>query len=315
MLTTVESASHFSPASKEGEHNLPRRKLACSLAVGWTSLLVQTLELSANVEPLETSPTPDQLLVLVTRGDYEVECFSDRSWKSAAYRPGLGGLTAGGKIDRLRWQSKTSKAIEILTIYIPQFFLFAAADEYRRAGTPLRVEQPNVLRFCDPVVSQVGLSLMEAVKVGAPNLYAESAAQFLATHLLSPHSRWSEPSTGTRSPGFLSHRRLQRVLEFMDGHYGEALSLDRLAKEAGVSRFYFVRLFRESFGVTPHRHLVRLRMSAAARMLGSTELGVQEIASRCGYTSANHFSAAFQKHFLRTPSGYRTKIYAAEPDR
>lgn len=160
----------------------------------------------------------------------------------------------------------------------------------------------------------MALSLAEAIKVGAPNPYAETAARFLATHLLSIHSSWSDSSSDVRSPGVLRDRRLKRVLEFMEHHYMNSLSLGQLAEEAGISRFHFVRLFKKNCGVTPHQHLLRLRMEAAAAMLGSTDLSVQEVASKCGYTSATHFSAAFQKQFSRTPSEFRAKLYAADAD-
>lgn len=307
-------AQNISPLSKECERVQPGRKSSCSLAVGWTSLLVQTSESSTNVEPFETLATPDHLVVLVTRGECEIESFSNGSWKKAAYRPGLGGMTAGGNTSRLRWRSKIANVKETLHIYIPQFFFTAAAEQYRRAGASFRVEHPDALAFNDPVVSQVAFSLRDAVRAGAPDLYAESAAQFLATHLLSLHSRWSKPLSDVRSPGMLSHYRLKRVLEFMDHHYSEALSVKRLAKEAGVSRFHFVRLFKQSFGLAPHQHLVRLRMQAAATMLESTDLNVQEIATRCGYVSTAHFSTAFRKRFLQTPSEHRAQLYAARPD-
>lgn len=314
MITTDRLAESFAPESKTCESVNPGRKLSCSLTVGWSSLLVQTFECSANLEPFETLASPDQLIVLVIKGECEIESFSSRSWKRGFYRPGLGGMTAGGNTSRLRCRSKVSDVSGTLHIYIPQFFLSDATDEYRRAGIPSRQEQPDTLVFCDPVVSQVALSLAEAIKVGAPNLYAETTARFLATHLLSTHSRWAEPYPGVRRPGALSDRRLKRVLEFMEHHFMDSLSLGQLAEEAGISRFHFVRLFKEGFGVTPHRHLVRLRMKAAAEMLSNTDLSVQEVASKCGYVSATHFSAAFQKHFSRTPSGFRTKLYAADVD-
>ena len=310
-----EGVACFASASESFASILPGRTINCSLDAGWKSLLVRTIERSANVETFEAPTTPDQLIVICTRGACEMESFSNRVWKNAAYRPGLGGMTVGGHADRLRWRSKTSEQIEVMQIHLPQYYLDAAAEEYRRAGMAFHMDAPDSLGFCDPVISQMALSFSEAIATGAPNLYAESAAQFLAAHLLSLHSKWSEPSASIRTPGIISDRRLKRVLEFMEHHHTEHLSLAQLAREAGVSRFHFVRLFKVSVGITPHQHLIRLRMNAAASMLDETNLNVQEIALRCGYISVSHFSAAFQKHFSQTPSEYRTRLIGARPVR
>src|SRR5690606_32758578 len=105
---------------------------------------------------------------------------------------------------------------------------------------------------------------------------------------------WRMASTD-RSPGIITDQRLARVVEFMTMHFAESLSLDRLAREAGISKFHFAHLFRSRTGMTPHGFLVQLRMDAARRMLTTTDLTVSEIAASCGYANAAHFGAAFQR--------------------
>jgi len=284
---------------------LPDRLMSCSLTAGWTSLLVRTFESPPSVEPFETAASPDQLVVLVTRGRGRIESFSRGLWRAAAYRPGVGGMTPGGQTSRLRWRSRAHEAIETVHIFIPQQTIAATIDEYRRAGSACRTSPLDVLAFDDPAIMRVGLSLVDAIEVGAPDLYAQASAQFLATHLLSRQSRWPGGHGDDRQPGTLSDRRLERVLAYMDARYMEPLSLDDLAREAGVSRFHFVRFFRARVGVTPHRHVVRLRMDAAAALLAETDRSVEDIALACGYHTARHFAAAFRRHFSRTPSAYR----------
>ncbi len=306
---TDKFAKSFSPLSEYSAEMMPGRKFDCSLDAGWTSLLVQTIEIPADVELFETAATPDLKISVTTKGEHKLEVFSGGSWKKAVRLPGYGGVTASGKIDRVRWHSKNSEAIQIRLICLPQYFLAAAADEYRRAGTAFRSDSLNELTFCDPVIFQTTIALSGAIKSGVPNLYAESAAQFLAVHLLSMNSGWSKSISAERNPGALTDRRLNRVLEFMEHHYMQELSLEQLSREAGISRFHFILLFKKSFGATPHQYLVRLRMRAAAALLESTDLGVMEIAARCGYANFANFSAAFRKYFACTPSEYRSKLY------
>ena len=286
----------------------PTRKFLSSQEAGWTSLQIQAFEGHGIMEAFDTTASPDLLVVVATKGQGEVECFSDGCWRGAAYYPGIGGMTPSGQTRRLRWHPCGPKALETLHLSIPTDVFTGAADQYRRLGARVQEQPLNTLSFFDPTVSQVARSLERAVRAAAPDLYAQSAAQFLATHLLSLQSEWGNIAQDTRRPGKLGTRRLTHVLDYMNTHYKEAVSLDQLATEAGVSRFHFARLFKEAVGVAPHQHLVRIRMDVAAFLLGTTESSVLEVALACGFQSAAHFTAAFQKHFSQTPSSYREKL-------
>ncbi len=315
MTAPEETGGRFSAASESCEFALPRRKTLCSLAAGWTSLLVQRFESSGSVEAFETRPTPDQLIVVVTGGCREVESFSGGRWRKAVYRPGSVSMTTCGRVDRLRWRSLTPAPAESLHLYIPQHFFSDMRDEYRRVGAPARTQPLDALSLSDPVISRMALSLADAIRSGAPDLYAQSAAQFLAAHLLSAQTGWPDPSQDKRLPGTLSDRRLAHILEYMNAHHAEPLSLDQLAREACISRFHFGRLFKERVGVTPHHHLVKIRLDAAASLLDDTDLSVLEIALSCGYGSAAHFTAAFGRRFFQTPSLYRQSLRGTAPAR
>lgn len=283
------------------------RNLSCSREAGWTSLLVQELEYTANLEQFDSPTYSEQVITVCKQGECEAESFSNGFWKKSVYGPGVGGMTPAGKTDRLRFRSKTSTHIVAIEIYVPQFFFAAAAEEFRRIGTRFRDEPLNELGFSDPLVYRTAISLGNAVQAGAPNLYAESAAQFLATHLLSQHKLMMETVDETRNPGIITDRRLARVLEFMAAHYAQDLNLADLSSEAGISRFHFIHLFKKKFGITPHQHLIKLRMEAAAQLLTNTDLSLKEIGVRCGYQNTAHLPVVFQKHFGLTPAKYRKK--------
>jgi AraC family transcriptional regulator len=96
--------------------------------------------------------------------------------------------------------------------------------------------------------------VISAIQAGLPDFCAQSAAQWIAAHLLlgrSANSRWHQSLAHDEIPD----RRIVRVLEYMEAHLGEHLSLDVLAAEAAVSKFHFASLFSKSVGATPHRHV------------------------------------------------------------
>ena len=303
-----QTAEIFSQEPENSDGKVPFRVLRTSFDAGWTSLFVKTFENSANVEPFDCPVFDAQTVAVCLKGETEIASFSGGIWRTAHCRPGMGGMTPAGKADRLRLSSKVNDTLVMTKILIPQIFFTIAIEEFRRAGTKFRTEPLNALSFNDPTVYQIALSINNAIQIGAPNLYAESAAQFLATHLLSLHSSWSAQVFNDRKSGELHDRRLDRVLDFMTHNFAEDLSLDELAREAGISRFHFINLFKKKCGITPHQHLIKLRMESAAQFLEFSDLSLKEIGVRCGYQNAAHFSTAFHKYFHQTPMDYRNKI-------
>lgn len=283
----------------------PGRKLLCSVSAGWTSALLQTYEQPGCVEQYEPTPSPDCLVVAVLSGSYQMESLSAGAWKSAFYKPGVGGVTAPLTTNRLRWHSKIAANAIVLRLYIPQEYFSEAGEEYRRAGEQWSVGALDRLSFSDPVVCSVLTSLGQAVSRGAPDLYADAAVRFLATHLLSRGEQWSEKKLSRRVGLELTDRRLMRVIEFMQEHSASALTLDQLAGEAAISRFHFSRLFKAKLGVTPHRYIVQLRMQHARTLLRETDLSIGEVAVSCGYINQSHFAASFTREFCCNPSDFR----------
>lgn len=271
----------------------------------WTSLRIQAFKSGGVMEAFETQASPDQVVVVATKGQGKVESFANGFWRSAAYYPGTGGMTPSGETSRMRWQPQGLEPLQTLHLFVAPHIFAGVKEEYRRAGTPSREQPLNALSFYDPIISRIAHSVADAVRMGALDLYAQSAAQFLAVHLLSLQNGWPDLPQDSRSFGTLRTRRLAHVLEYMHLHYREPLSLDRLAEEAGASQFHFARLFKKAMGVTPHRYLVKIRMEAAASLLTNTDLSILDIALECGYQSQSHFSAAFQRHFSCPPSRYR----------
>ncbi len=297
----------FSHASLRCREALPSTVTASSVACGWTSVLVERHRVEPNYEPFHTLPTPDQTIVVMTKGVQELASFNAGVWRQAAYRPGTIGMTPGGVIDRLRRTRRGTPApFEKVNLYVPQQAFLEAAEHYRRAGYRHRDPAMARLAFQDPMVAEIVAALLRGMEAGAPNLYAEAAMQWLATHILSAHGG-GIPAEELRLPAAITDKRLARVLDYMRAHYAEPLSLERLAAEAGISKFHFTRLFRKSTGKTPHDFLVQTRVEAARVLLEATALSVEAVAARCGFVRANYFATAFTRRIGMAPTAYRSR--------
>jgi AraC-like DNA-binding protein len=101
-----------------------------------------------------------------------------------------------------------------------------------------------------------------------------------------------------------SLRRLERAREFLHAHASEPLDLAQAAKAACLSPFHFHRLFRQTFGETPHEYRTRLRLERARRRI---ELGspVTEACFESGFASLGSFSRLFRRCFGAPPSAFR----------
>ncbi len=282
-------------------------RLATSLDAGWTSLLLEHHR-TESVPDFRPKPTPDQSLFILTRGQLDLAARHRGRWTKSAYEVGSAGLTPGGMAPEFRLDVRgRSRTMDLANLFLPARFVGEAIEHYRRAGQSFREEPLFSLGFHDPLVAQAVASLLQAMSAGAPDLYAETVAQWLATHLLAKHTSWEGLASSDRNPGVISDQRLGRVLDYMATHFAEPIQLDRLSREAGMSKFHFARVFRERTGTSPHRHLVQLRMTEARRLLVSTELTVAEIAAACGYGNAAHFGAAFQHRHETSPGAFRAR--------
>ncbi len=284
----------------------PGRKVLCSTAARWQSVLLQTFDQPGRVDRFETAVSPDYLLVLSLQGEYDIESLSGRSWKKAAYRPGVGGLTCPLTQNYLRWQSPLPST-KVLRLYIPDEYFLEAGEEYRRAGSRIPLRLPDALQFQDPTVACVARSLAEQVGLGAPNLYAEAGARFLAAHLLLTRNRSASEGIHRSAGNDLTDGRFRRVLDYMEHHFADDISLRTLAREAGISLFHFTRLFKAKLGTTPHKHVVQLRMQHAQTLLRDTDLSVAEVALQSGYAHLGHFAAAFKRNAGTLPRQFRQR--------
>jgi AraC-like DNA-binding protein len=142
-------------------------------------------------------------------------------------------------------------------------------------------------------------ALLHARKTGAGERYAMSAAHYLAEYLLHPR-RDASPRTGGLSP-----EQLQTVTTFMSANFSSNITLDQLAKEAGLSRYHFLRRFSAATGKTPLQNLTELRLEAACHLLAVDNDPVSQVGRRCGFPNPEHFARVFRKHVGCAPSQYR----------
>ena len=99
----------------------------------------------------------------------------------------------------------------------------------------------------------------------------------------------------------------------MDSQYAEPLDLDAIAREAGYSRYHFVRAFGAAYGESPGRYLTRRRIERAQDLLRSVTLTVTESCHLVGFSSLGSFSSRFRELTGRSPSEYQRAAHRDAP--
>ncbi len=100
--------------------------------------------------------------------------------------------------------------------------------------------------------------------------------------------------------------RINRVMEYIDNHYNESISLNNLANIAHFSPFHFHRIFSTLTGETPADFCLRIRTEKAAQQLKDyPSKSITDIVFDCGFSSMALFARTFKKHFSISASAYR----------
>jgi AraC family transcriptional regulator len=271
------------------------RRTFCSWQdLGWQSLLVQRFEHVPVAEDMALPGAADLHLVLPVSGRAEME--TSDGGRAVRYRWVPGRLQLGIPDRPVVRRYRGDASMRSVQVHIPHDTVDSVAA---RLGGEVDYEAIAAsLAEPDPL-------LEEAVRaVGAPRgageLYAESAAAFLTTHLLTRHGRLPVDRAPAREDA-----RVRAAVAIMHERLAEPVTLADLAAEVHLSVYHLVRVFKDATGQTPHRFLTRLRIEEAKRLLRGTDLALDRIAQRCGFTTSGALSTAFLRHTGTRPSAYR----------
>ena len=155
-------------------------------------------------------------------------------------------------------------------------------------------------------------------KIGCINI---PSPQGLSTHpcarqtpllFLNIHYIWSHPcnfvplKATADYPKLYLYRRIVEAKLFIDRNYLDSIDINTIAGEACFSKYHFLRLFKQIYGVSPHQYLNGLRIRRAKQLLqdGAT---ISHTCYALGFTSLSSFNKLFKGHLNISPSAYSKK--------
>ena len=105
-------------------------------------------------------------------------------------------------------------------------------------------------------------------------------------------------------PKVYLYKRLVQAKLFIDAEYASPMDLDNIADEALLSKYHFIRLFKKTYGYTPHQYLTAVRLDRAKDLLREGR-PVTDVCYAVGFDSLSSFTGLFKRLTGKTPSVFR----------
>ena len=252
----------------------------------------------------------------VERSEYFAQTLRAQGFECSLFKSG------GAGTKRLRWDEHQRALSEWLTSLEKPVGVFAVNDQLgfwlldaaRRAGIAVPEEvavvgAENDNMLCDtasPPLSSVRLR-GQAVGYEAARMLDEWMAKQRVPkpgekHLLAPGDivvRQSSDIVAVEDP------RIAEALRFIRQHATEQIDVTRVARETALSRSVLERRMKALIGRSPGEEINRIRFAAVEKLLTQTDLTLDAIAARCGFTHPQYMAGAFRKRAGMTPGEFR----------
>ena len=193
-----------------------------------------------------------------------------------------------------------------------------------RAFEPLAREHPEIaldesvlyVDHGDVLTSAGAASGLDAcLHLVRTHLGAQAANEVARQLVIAPHREGGQAQYIERPvPRHADDDPIGRTASWALEHLGEPLPVERLARSARMSTRSFIRAFREATGAAPAAWVRAQRVREAQRLLESTDLAIEQVASVCGFGSAVTMRQAFARILSTTPSAYRRRFRTDSPD-
>jgi AraC family transcriptional regulator len=272
-----------------------------SSQLGWDGVRIRGYRYT----PLDV-PIPglqDYLVVVYQNGATPMNRRSTGDWRSEWVAPGSISLLTHAAQSHWRW----SEDIEVTHLYLSTAAVAdVAAQAYDRHVRD--VELFDVLRTDDPVLSGLAAALARESREGelGGRLYVDSLKNQACVHMLRHYAnvRFREPA----SYGGLSDAQCRLLIQYIDEHLDQNISLADMAAVVQLSSFHFIRKFSKEFGCPPHAYVMRRRLDQAKRQLARRNIPLKVVAANCGFSDQSHMTRSFRRLLGTTPAQYRTSV-------
>ncbi|MDX2210989.1 MAG: AraC family transcriptional regulator [Sphingopyxis sp.] len=209
-------------------------------------------------------------------------------------------VTPAGVESGWRWHAKSR--VIVITIDPVRLDRFATTE----LGLLLTAQQlRDEPQRHDPDLCSAAKLVLDGLRVGgaASDVMFESLSRVFLVKLLQGYGE--ERSEKLDFIQGFGADQYKRVLDHVASRFAEPLTIDDLAREAGLSTAHFARLFKQVIGDTPYQFIMDYRVERAKKMLADKRRPLIDIALSCGFSDQPHFGRVFKQLVGKTPKEWR----------
>lgn len=171
----------------------------------------------------------------------------------------------------------------------------------------LEQEGSHTVRLPDPEPCQVRMETLLEITRGASVQRSVEASLLLDQMLTQAVMERYSLKNNRRSA--VHQDDINRVIRYIQEHYAEPVSLDDLMEVVHLSKYYFLKLFKQYTGLSPYEYLINYRISQAKRLLRTTDHSIGAIAGEVGFLDESNFIKQFKKITGCKPLVYRKQSW------
>jgi AraC-like DNA-binding protein len=271
------------------------------LLLGQSMKIMRKGTLSGDLGQVATPASDRGFVVGLSVGDgHRRRIFQEHHAATHDFSPGsiyIKDLSADYKAD-------LSGAFDFMLFEIPPASLALLADE---ADLPSVRSLVAETASEDPVLANLGQALAPALHnpSEASRLFIEQMIAAIGTHLVQRYGGRLAP-TDRKLRLSRAHERIAR--ELLAENLTRGTMIAEVAQACNLSRGHFIRMFRETLGMTPHQWLIRERIQRARALLRETEIPLAEVAVACGFSDQSHFTRIFTSNIGTSPGAWRRQV-------
>ncbi len=210
-------------------------------------------------------------------------------------------VTPAGMRSGWRWFGKSDVIVVTLDpLKVEQF-------AQKELGMLLDTQQlADLPQFADADLCAAGVMMRDALENDdlTSGVMFEAISRVLLVKLLQRYGQ-HRPEELALSARFTSEH-FKRVLAFIRSNLDRTITVNDLAREAGMSPSHFGRVFKETVGETPMQYVLAYRIEQAMEMMADAARPLGSIALDCGFADQAHFSRSFKQITGQTPRQFRT---------
>ncbi|MDJ0703007.1 MAG: AraC family transcriptional regulator [Leptolyngbyaceae cyanobacterium MO_188.B28] len=203
------------------------------------------------------------------------------------------------------WHFETTDEALIFTIEPSLLHRVALENDHPKADY---LELRNILYTQDPKLARFAADFLHEMQTEGfgGKIYLESISNLFLIHLLRQYC--TVEGKFKRYEGGLSKYKLDKVLAYIHTYQSSDISLEAIAQQAGLSKYYFSQMFKQSIGVSPYQYVLQLRVEKAKTLLKQTQMSITDIALECGFANQSHLSRHFRMRMGVSPKMYRNQL-------